>query len=258
MKAVILAGGYGSRLGEEIAVRPKPMVEIGGHPILWHIMKIYASHGVNDFVICCGFQGHVIKQYFSDYYLHSCDLRFDLAENRMEILGRHAEPWTVTLVDTGIDTGTGGRLKRVRDLIGDETFCFTYGDGVSDVNVTDVVRFHRDQGALVTLTAVQPPARFGALDFDESGSRIQRFKEKRDGMEVWVNGGFFVIEPTAIDYISEEEEMWEAAPLDQLVQEKRVSVFRHGGFWRCIDHLSDKMHLENLWQSGSAPWKVWD
>jgi len=258
VKAVILAGGYGSRLGEELTVRPKPMVEIGGYPILWHIMKIYSAHGVNDFIICCGFQGHIIKQYFSDYYLHACDLRFDLSKNRMEILGQHVEPWTVTLVDTGIDSGTGGRLKRVRDLIGEETFCFTYGDVLSDVNVSEVIRSHRENEALVTLTAVQPPARFGALELNESGDRIHRFQEKRDGMEVWVNGGFFVIEPAAIDYISGEEEMWEAAPLEQLAQDKRISVYRHGGFWRCVDHLSDKMHLESLWQSGSPPWNVWE
>jgi glucose-1-phosphate cytidylyltransferase len=257
MKSVILAGGYGSRLSEETTVRPKPMVEIGGKPILWHIMKIYEAHGITDFIICCGYKGDMIKEYFADYFLHASDLRFDLKNNKMEVLNCHAEPWTVTLVDTGLETATGGRLRQVASYLGDEAFCFTYGDGVSDVHIRDVIAFHREQGVLVTVTAVQPPARFGALVFDESGTRVRRFKEKQSGSESWVNGGFFVIEPAAIEYITEDAQMWEFAPLERLAQEGQLAAFRHDGFWRCMDHLSDKVQLEGMWDSGAPPWKVW-
>jgi glucose-1-phosphate cytidylyltransferase len=257
MKAVILAGGYGSRLSEETSVRPKPMVEIGGRPILWHIMKIYAAHGITEFVVCCGYKGYMIKQYFAEYFLHSRDVRIDLAENRIEVLNNRSEPWTVTLLDTGLETATGGRLRRVREHLGDETFCFTYGDGVSDVDITRTIAFHRDQGVLATLTSVQPPSRFGALVFDPSHTRIQRFKEKLAGAESWINGGFFVLEPAVVDLVTKDSEMWEHAPMEKLAEQGQLGVFRHFGFWRCMDHLSDKMALEELWASGDPPWKVW-
>lgn len=257
MKAVILAGGYGSRLSEETTVRPKPMVEVGGQPILWHIMKIYAAHGIRDFVICCGYKGHMIKQYFVDYYLHTSDLRFDLATNSMELLNHNPEDWRVTLVDTGLTSGTGGRLRRAREYLDNETFCMTYGDGVTDAPIGDIIAFHRDQKAMATLTAVQPPARFGALDLDEGQTRIRAFQEKKAGSDSWVNGGFFVIEPEALDTIAADEEMWEASPMEQLAARDQVAVYRHRGFWRCMDHLSDKMKLETLWNEGNPPWKVW-
>lgn len=258
VKAVILAGGYGSRLSEETTVRPKPMVEVGGRPILWHIMKIYEAHGITDFVICCGYKGYMIKQYFADYYLHSSDLRFDLASNRMDLLNHRPEAWTVTLVDTGLTSGTGGRLRRIREHVAEGTFCVTYGDGVTDAPIGKIVEFHREQGALATLTAVQPPARFGALDFDPGETRIRAFKEKKQGSDTWVNGGFFVMEPAALDTITADEQMWEAAPMENLAERDQLAVYKHRGFWRCMDHLSDKMTLESLWESGSPPWKVWE
>ncbi len=255
MKAVILAGGLGTRLAEETAVRPKPMIEVGGRPVLWHLLKSYSHHGINDFVICLGYRGFVIKEYFANYFLHMSDVTFDLAENRMEVCHRHCEPWRVTLVDTGDQTQTGGRLKRVRDYVDGEPFCFTYGDGLSDVNVRELVDFHQSQGRLATLTAVQPAGRFGALDIE--GQRISRFEEKPQGDGSWVNGGFFVLQPEAIDLIAGDHTVWEREPMEQLARDGQLSAFTHCGFWQPMDTLRDKMKLEELWQTGRAPWKVW-
>ena len=255
MKAVILAGGLGTRLAEETAVRPKPMVEVGGRPVLWHLLKTYSHHGINDFVICLGYRGFVIKEYFANYFLHMSDVTFDLAENRMEVCHRHCEPWRVTLVDTGDQTQTGGRLKRVRDYVDGDAFCFTYGDGLSDVNVRELVEFHKAQGRQATLTAVQPAGRFGALDIE--GQRISRFEEKPQGDGSWVNGGFFVLQPEAIDLIAGDRTVWEREPLEQLARDGQLSAYTHRGFWQPMDTLRDKMKLEELWQSGAAPWKVW-
>jgi glucose-1-phosphate cytidylyltransferase len=257
MKAVILAGGLGSRLSEETQVRPKPMVEIGGKPILWHIMKIYASHGITDFIVCCGYKGYMIKEYFANYFLHHSDCRFDLKNNRMEVLRNGVEHWDVTLVDTGENTMTGGRLKRVRDYIGDETFCFTYGDGVSDVNVCELVRFHRAQAALATLTATQPPGRFGALTLASTQTRVSGFREKPGGDGAWINGGFFVAEPKVLDYVLDDSTVWEREPLERLAAEDALVAFKHRGFWHPMDTVRDRAHLEELWRSGHAPWKVW-
>jgi glucose-1-phosphate cytidylyltransferase len=257
MKAVILAGGLGSRLSEETSVRPKPLVEIGGRPILWHIMKIYSAHGINDFVICCGYKGHLLKEYFANYFLHNADVCFDLKKNRMDVLQNSSEPWTVTLVDTGENTMTGGRLKRVRGHLDDETFCLTYGDGVSDVDLTELVRFHRRSGSLATLTAVQPPGRFGSFDLSEERTTIDHFVEKPLDQARWINGGFFVLEPRVIDYIEGDTTAWEDQPLAKLASESRLSAYRHHGFWACMDTLREKINLEQLWSSGSAPWKVW-
>ncbi|MGB7159627.1 MAG: glucose-1-phosphate cytidylyltransferase [Tepidisphaeraceae bacterium] len=258
MKAVILAGGLGSRLSEETAVKPKPMVEVGGRPILWHIMKLYAAHGVNDFVICCGYRGHVIKEYFASYFMHCCDVTFDISANSMEVHRRRAEPWRVTLVDTGIDTMTGGRLKRVRGYLGDETFCFTYGDGVANVNVAALIALHRKQKTLATLTAVQPPGRFGAISLREGQAVVDHFHEKPGGDGTYVNGGFFVLEPAAIDYIADDRTVWEAEPLERLARAGQLSAYRHDGFWQPMDTLRDRKVLEDLWSSGAAPWKVWN
>jgi glucose-1-phosphate cytidylyltransferase len=257
MKAVILAGGFGSRLSEETQVKPKPMVEIGGKPILWHIMKLYSFHGINDFIICCGYMGHLIKQYFADYFLHMCDVTFELRNNKVEILTNGVEPWRVTLVDTGETTMTGGRLKRVRSHIGDETFCLTYGDGVSDINIQELVAFHRREGGLATLTAVQPAGRFGAFSLEHEQSVISSFKEKPDGGSGWINGGFFVLEPQAMDYIAGDSTVWEREPMETLAQESKLRAYRHRGFWQSMDTLRDKMLLEELWASGKQPWKVW-
>lgn len=257
MQSVILAGGYGSRLSEETTVRPKPMVEIGGRPILWHIMKIYSAFGINDFIICCGYKGHMIKEYFANFLYRESDLRVDLRHNRFEVLNRNVEPWTVTLVDTGLTTATGGRLRRVRSYL-DGPFCFTYGDGVGNVDIGEVIRFHQRQNVLVTLTSVQPPARFGALEFDASQTRVEAFKEKKDGSEWWVNGGFFVVEPEAIDFVDADDQMWEAEPMERLAERQQLAVYKHHGFWRCMDHLSDKVALERLWEGGNPPWKVWE
>ena len=256
MKAVILAGGLGTRLSEETIVRPKPMVEIGGRPVLWHIMKIYSAHGINDFIICCGYKGYMIKEYFANYFLHTSDVTFDLRHNRMEVHERHAEPWRVTLVDTGEQTMTGGRLRRVRDYLGNEDFCFTYGDGVGDVDISRLIAFHRQQGASATLTATQPPGRFGALNLH--GDRITAFQEKPQGDGGWINGGFFVLSPRVIDYIEGDDTHWEREPMERLAQEGQLSAFLHGGFWKPMDTLRDKMQLEELWDSGKAPWKVWE
>jgi len=255
MKAVILAGGLGTRISEESGVRPKPMVEIGGRPVLWHILKIYSSHGINDFVICLGYKGYLIKEYFANYFLHMSDVTFDMARNQMQVHHQHAEPWQVTLVDTGEATQTGGRLKRVRSYVGDEEFCFTYGDGLSDVNVGELVKFHRNSGTIATLTAAQPPGRFGALDVH--GTLITTFEEKPRGDGSLINGGFFVLSPGVFDYIDGDDTVWERAPLERLARERQLSAFVHDGFWQPMDTLRDKTLLESLWQSGKAPWKVW-
>lgn len=255
MKVVILAGGLGTRLSEETSVRPKPMVEIGGRPILWHIMKIYSAHGLNDFVICCGYKGYIIKEYFANYFLHMSDVTFDMANNKMEVHHAHAEPWHVTLVDTGAETQTGGRLKRVARYLGDEDFCFTYGDGVSNVDISKLVAFHRQQKTLATVTSVQPPGRFGALNIQDN--RISSFKEKPQGDGNWINGGFFVLSPKVIDYISDDATIWEREPLERLATGGQLSAFLHDGFWQPMDTLRDKVMLDELWASGRAPWKVW-
>ena len=257
MKAVILAGGLGTRLSEETSIKPKPMVEVGGQPILWHILKIYSSNGVNDFVICCGYKGYMIKEYFANYFLRMSDVTFDMRFNQMNIHSGKAEPWRVTLVDTGEDTLTGGRLKRVREHIGNETFCFTYGDGVSDVNITKLIEFHHQQGTLATLTAVQPPGRFGAIALGHEQTKINRFHEKPDGDGAYINGGYFVLEPTVIDYIADDFTTWEQEPLQKLADLGQVSAFRHHGFWQPMDTLKDRNDLERYWQTGTAPWKIW-
>ena len=254
MKAVILAGGLGTRLSEETLVRPKPMVEIGGRPILWHIMKIYAAHGVREFVVCLGYKGYLIKEYFANYYLHMSDVTFDLARNGMEVHHASAEPWRVTLVDTGDDTLTGGRLKRVRGYLGDDDFCFTYGDGVSDIDIAALIAFHRRHGRLATLTAVQPPGRYGAIRVE--GEAVTGFQEKPGG-DGWINGGFFVLSPKVIDYIAGDDTSWERAPLEQLAADDQLRAFFHRGFWQPMDTLREKNHLEAQWDSGRPPWKVW-
>lgn len=256
MKAVILAGGMGTRISEETSVRPKPMIEIGGKPILWHILKIYSAHGINDFVICLGYKGYVIKEYFANYFLHMSDVTFDMAENRMEVHQRNAEPWKVTLVDTGEKTMTGGRIRRVADYLrDDDAFCLTYGDGVADVDVRKLVEFHRSHGGLATLTGVQPPGRFGALGL--RGSSIAAFQEKPTGDGAWINGGFFVCSPKVIDRISDDATIWERDPMESLARDGQIHAYLHQGFWQPMDTLRDKQLLEDLWQSGTAPWKIW-
>lgn len=257
MKAVILAGGFGTRLSEETSVRPKPMVEIGNKPIIWHIMKIYASHGVRDFIICCGYKGEVIKKYFADYFLNSADVTFDLQKNEMQVHRHAVEPWRVTLIDTGEATMTGGRIKRVKDYIGVETFCLTYGDGVSDVNIKQLIQFHREQDALATLTAVQTPGRFGAFSLAENQTKVRHFREKSQQDGAWINGGFFVLEPEVMDYIEGDATVWEREPLEALARRDKLAAFRHTGFWHPMDTLRDKMVLDELWNSGEAPWKTW-
>lgn len=255
MKAVILAGGLGTRLSEETHLRPKPMVEIGGRPILWHVMKTYAASGITDFIVCCGYKGYVIKEYFYNYALHQSDVTIDLKRNALTVHQSSVEPWTVTLVDTGEMTMTGGRLKRVRKYLDDELFCFTYGDGLSNVDVQQTIAFHREQGTLATLTAVQPPGRFGQIKLSEQ--RITSFAEKPDGDGAWINGGYFVLDPRVIDYIDGDETVWEREPLEQLAQSGNLSAYVHRGFWQPVDTLRDKNHLEELWASGDPPWKVW-
>jgi len=254
VKAVILAGGLGTRISEESHLKPKPMIEVGGKPILWHIMKIYSHYGINDFVICCGYKGYLIKEYFANYFLHMSDVTFDMKQNRMEVHEKHAEPWRVTLVDTGQDTLTGGRLKRVRDFIGEETFSFTYGDGIADINVSKLISFHHNHGKLATVTAIQPPGRYGALNIN--GIQVNSFQEKPEGDGAWVNGGFFVLEPAVIDNIEGDQTSWEYGPLVKLAQEGQVMAFQHEGFWQAMDTLRDKNQLEDLWNT-RPPWKVW-
>ena len=257
MKAVILAGGFGTRISEESSTRPKPMVEIGNKPILWHIMKIYAAHNINEFIICCGYKGHIIKEYFANYFIHRADVMYDLGNNRMEVLQNGVEPWKVSLVDTGEKTMTGGRIKKVRDLIGDETFCATYGDGVADVDITKLIEFHCHEGSLATLTAVQPPGRFGAFSLGSKEGKISSFKEKPKGDGAWINGGFFVLEPGAIDYIEDDMTVWEQEPLQHLARDGMLSAYKHEGYWQPMDSLRDRMVLEELWERDKAPWKVW-
>ncbi len=258
MKAVVLAGGYGTRISEESAVRPKPMVEIGDKPILWHIMKIYSAHNINNFIICCGYKGHMIKEYFANYFLLRSDVTFDIKNNQMKVHQNNAEPWKVTLVDTGEKTMTAGRIKRVKEYIGDETFCLTYGDGVSDIDIIKLIEFHREQGVLATLTAVQPAGRFGAFDLGGGQTKISRFREKPKGDGAWINGGFFVLEPGIMEYIEGDMTVWEQEPLINLARDGMLSAYKHDGFWQPMDTLRDKMYLEQLWESGNPPWKIWE
>ena len=257
MKAVILAGGLGTRLSEETLMRPKPLVEIGGRPILWHIMKIYGQHGINDFIICCGYKGYMIKEFFANYFLHTSDVTFDMSDNSMMVHRRKAEPWRVTLVDTGESTLTGGRLARVRDYL-DGTFCFTYGDGVADVNVSALLAEHNLRRRLATLTAVRPTGRFGSLELNGERGLVQEFREKAEGQDSWVNGGFFVLEPAVLSLIAGDRCSWEVDVLPQLSRQGQVSAYLHDGFWQPMDTLRDKVRLEDLWERGEAPWKVWD
>jgi glucose-1-phosphate cytidylyltransferase len=254
MKAVILAGGRGSRISEETSIKPKPMIEIGEKPILWHIMKFYSAHGVNDFVICCGYLGYVIKEYFANYFVHTSDVTYDLANNKVEVHHQTTEPWKVTLVDTGLDSMTGGRLRRVKQYLDDEDFCFTYGDGLSDVNITKLLNFHQESGKLATVTAVQPPGRFGALILDSTD--VKGFREKpEDGG--WINGGFFILNPQVIDYIEDDSTTWEREPMERLVKDNQMNAFLHHGFFQPMDTLRDKNQLEEMWEKGTAPWKIW-
>ena len=255
MKAVILAGGFGTRISEETHLRPKPMVEIGGKPVLWHIMKHYTHYGINEFIICLGYKGYHIKEYFANYYLHMSDVTFDMAHNSMEVHCNHCEPWKVTLVDTGLHTQTGGRLKMVAPYLDDEPLCFTYGDGLSDVDITALVAFHKEQRAHATVTIVQPPGRFGVLDF--KGTKVQQFREKPKGENGWINGGFFVLEPKVIEYIEDENTVWEREPLERLASDSQLCAYKHEGFWAAMDTLRDRVKLEDLWASGKAPWRVW-
>lgn len=257
MKAVILAGGLGTRLSEETAIKPKPMVEIGGKPMLWHIMKQYSAHGIQDFVICCGYKGYLIKEYFANYFLHMSDVTFDMRQNTMKVHNQRAEDWTVTLVDTGDNSMTGGRLLRVADYVKDEeAFCFTYGDGVGNVDITESIRFHRSHKKLATLTATYPPGRFGALDIENG--QVKQFQEKPKGDGGMINGGFFVLSPDVLNYIDGNQCTWEQAPLNELAREGQLMAYEHQGFWQPMDTLRDKMHLEELWNDGKAPWKIWE
>jgi glucose-1-phosphate cytidylyltransferase len=255
LKAVILAGGLGTRISEETMARPKPMVEIGGRPVLWHIMKSYAAHGVTDFIVCCGYKGYMIKEYFANYALHMSDVTIDLRKNNMEVHQSSAEPWRVTLVDTGEQTATGGRLKRVAPYLGSDEFCFTYGDGLSDVNISDLIAFHRQKKTIATVTAVQPPGRFGQLKLEQQ--KILAFNEKPQGDGAWINGGYFVLSPEALEYISGDGCSWEREPVERLAAEGNLSAFVHRGFWQPMDTLRDKIALEEMWNRGDAPWKVW-
>ncbi|WP_027582477.1 glucose-1-phosphate cytidylyltransferase [Bradyrhizobium sp. Ai1a-2] len=255
MKVVILAGGLGTRISEESHLKPKPMIEIGGKPILWHIMKIYSHYGISEFIVCLGYKGYVIKEYFSNYFLHTSDVTFDMRDNRMEIHQKFAEPWTVTLVDTGEATMTGGRLKRVAPYLRNETFCFTYGDGVSDIDIDALIKVHKKAGRQATVTAIQPPGRYGALRIDDG--RVEQFQEKPAGDGAWINGGFFVLEPSVIDYIEGDDTVWEQAPLQTLAANGQLTSYQHDGFWHAMDTLRDKNQLEDMWAKGRAPWKSW-
>jgi glucose-1-phosphate cytidylyltransferase len=255
MKAVILAGGLGTRISEESHLRPKPMIEIGGKPIIWHIMKMYSHHGINDFIICLGYKGYLIKEYFSNYFLHTSDVTFRMGANSMEILEQHAEPWNVTLVDTGEKTMTGGRLKRVARFLGDDSFCFTYGDGVADVDLTRLVAFHKASGKQATVTAIQPPGRYGALEIHDN--EVKRFQEKPAGDGAWINGGFFVLEKNVLDHIVDDDTVWEQEPLQWLAANGQLAAYQHRGFWQAMDTLREKNHLEELLATNKAPWKTW-
>jgi glucose-1-phosphate cytidylyltransferase len=257
MKAVILAGGLGTRLSEETHLVPKPMIRIGDRPILWHIMKIYSQYGINEFIVCCGYKGYVIKEYFANYFLHTSDVTFDMRNNSMEVHQKYAEPWRVTLVDTGETSFTGERLKRVKDYVGNETFCFTYGDGVSSINIKDLIDFHQQQGLIATLTAVLPPGRYGAVNIDNQG-KVSSFQEKPQGDNAWINGGYFVLEPAIFDFIEDSNSSWEAESLPVIASKNQLSAFHHDGFWHAMDTLRDKNYLQSLWESGNAPWKVWE
>lgn len=254
MKAVILAGGLGTRISEETILRPKPMIEVGGKPILWHIMKIYSTHGINDFVICLGYKGYMIKEYFANYFLHTSDVTFDMNNNSMQVHQNNAEPWKITLIETGEKTMTGGRLKRVASYL-DDDFCFTYGDGVSDINIKKLIHYHRAHGKLATMTAIQPPGRFGVLNLHQE--KVVGFHEKPSGDGSWINGGFFVLSPKAINFIQDDATIWERDPLEKLVTEEQLSAFFHDGFWHPMDTMRDKSYLDELWVSGKAPWKIW-
>ena len=256
MKAVILAGGRGTRLVEETSIRPKPMVEVGGRPLLWHILKIYSSHGINDFVICCGYKGYMIKEYFANYFLHTSDITFDLKNNSMVVHQTETEPWCITLVDTGLDTQTGGRLKRIEKYVEDGDFCCTYGDGIANVDITNLVKFHNESGLLATVTAVQPPGRFGALNIE--GHQVKEFLEKPDGDGGWINGGFFVLSPSVLDWIDGDETLFEQGPLGSLATAGQLSVFKHRGFFQPVDTIRELRLLEDSWDSGDAPWKSWE
>ncbi len=255
MKTVILAGGLGTRISEETHLRPKPMIELGGKPVLWHIMKIYSAYGLTDFIICCGYKGYVIKEYFANYFLHMSDVTFDFTDNKMIVHEKNAEPWKVTLVDTGEHTQTGGRLKRIKKYLDDDPFCFTYGDGLSNVNIKELVKFHCKQNTLATVTAIQPTGRFGALDVNND--KIVRFEEKPQLNESWINGGYFVLSPKVLDYIEGDLTIWERDPIEKLAKEGQLSAYKHSGFWKPMDTLRDKNVLEELWQSEKAPWKIW-
>lgn len=255
MKAVILAGGYGTRISEETALKPKPLIEIGGMPLLWHIMKIYSSHGINDFVICCGYKGYMIKEYFANYFLHMSDVTFDMKHNKMEVHQKFVEPWKVTLIDTGLETMTGGRLKRIKNYVEHETFCFTYGDGLSDIRISDLITFHHGKKTLATITAVQPPGRWGTLNLDED--KISGFKEKPAGDGSWINGGYFVLEPGVFDYIQGDSTIWEREPMEEMAKKGQLSAYKHKSFWHAVDTLRDKNYLDQLWDSRNAPWKIW-
>lgn len=257
MKVVLLAGGFGTRLSEETDIKPKPMVEIGGKPILWHIMKLYSHYGFNDFIVCLGYKGYVIKEYFANYFLHMADVTFDMATNSMTVHQKHAEPWKVTLVDTGANTMTGGRIKRVRKYVGDETFMVTYGDGLSDQNLGELLKYHKSHGRIGTMTTVQPSGRYGAVDIGQ-GNNIQAFIEKPRGDGAWVNGGFFVFEPAMFDYIEGDSTIFEREPLEGVSRDGQLVAFKHEGFWKPMDTLREKNEFEDLWRSGSAPWKVWN
>jgi len=256
MKAVILAGGLGTRISEETSTRPKPMVEIGGKPVLWHLLKLYSHHGISDFIICLGYKGYVIKEYFANYFLHTSDVTFDLSTNKLEVHHKHAEAWRITLIDTGEHTQTGGRLKRVADYLDGSTFCFTYGDGLADIDIKAEIAFHASKKRLATMCAVSPPGRFGAINIQDN--RITRFEEKPSGDGSWINGGFFVLEPKVLDYIKDDSSVWERDPLERLARDGQISAYTHHGFWQPMDTLRDKLKLEELWQSGRAPWKVWN